>query len=417
MRPNGFGKRIYWADAEKIRVDATEYAEILKQCREEGREATTKTCAWDWDSEGTVFKEDKKNDGCSLYVSKKASFGYDHFIYLLNNHKLVKDIKDDFYPSECRGVINKLFKKYNGCTLYKAYHTVDSRIYRNLVPKPTYYLIDKGWGKEHSHVQYADVSSMFPSCARGRLPDAKTAVQYEGRVRPTEEYPFAFYLNSHHCAEYGVFDTHDYLKLPKEYMRMQCFTQRGKRTISIYNNIKDYQDVTVLMKASDYEMTEVFEEINTWKAIPDLCALAKAISNKGLGTFHHNPEKQGKEYLMDYYHVAAIFIGRANAKQYAMVRKIEDEGGVILSLIVDSIIYRFHDQIGIPKKVLGEYYAEFSDVNFRTTNAINKYVLYDDDGNILKCVISGVENPIPINKPEDIDYYNKKEDEDDEEII
>lgn len=405
MRPNGFGKRIYWADAEKIRVDATEYAEILKQCREEGREATTKTCAWDWDSTVTVFKESTQGKYRSIYVSKKASFGYDHFIYILNGFKLVKDIKDDFYPSECRSVVNKLFQEKNGCTMFKAYHTVDSRDYQSLVPKPVYYLLEGINRKELKHVQYSDVSSMFPACARGRLPDAKTAVQYEGRVRPTEEYPFAFYLNSHHCAEYGVFDTHDYLTLPLEYRKMQCFTERGK---PIYSNIKDYQDVTVLMKASDYEMTEVFEEVFSWRANPNKKALSKAIANKSIGTLHKNPANVGKEYLMDYYHLAAIILGRANAKQYEMVQKIEDEGGVILSLIVDSIIYTFHEQVGIPKKVLGEYYAEFSDVNMRTTDAINKYVLYDNSG-ILKCVVSGVEHPIPINKPEDIDIYNKGE--------
>lgn len=318
---------------------------------------------------------------------------------------------------QCRSEILKSFKKHNdGMSMVKAFGTTSSDEFRYLVPKPVYYLSPnkRNYFTNIEDGQYIDVSSMYPACACGKLPTTKGMIRLNGRVEPTEDYPFAFYLKSHHCAEYGVFDTHEYLNLRKEYYMWQCFTDKPRK--AIYNHIEDDDEITVLMPASEYEMTDVFEEIYAKKCAGD--PLSKAIANKGIGALHRAPNERKHEVLRDYYHLAAIILGRANAKMHAMVHKIEyDEGYEVLSCIVDSIIYRGEKNFGINEKVLGAFYNEFGvntarkGIILRMTDCINKYVIADkeDPKKILKYVLSGIPTSEQhIEKLEDIDKYFKK---------
>lgn len=65
-----------------------------------------------------------------------------------------------------------------------------------------------------THTYKADIKSAWPSMLRGPLPDATTAKEVSGRVAPTAEFPFAFYVKSGHTAEYSKFDTRDFLTNP-----------------------------------------------------------------------------------------------------------------------------------------------------------------------------------------------------------
>lgn len=396
---------IHWHDAETRFVDGPEYEQIRAGLiAEGGHVAELNTSAKEWFSHPLTWKEDTAGSIHELFIARESDFGHDLFIYKMNDKKLARDILfKPIHPSMCKKRISDLFEEITGSTLCKAFKPVDSREFMFCVPKSVYYHDPIYARQEIDGINYADVSSMFPANARGRLPDAHTVIRIEGYAKPTEEYPFAFYLKSHHCAEYGVFDTHDYMKLPNRYFMWQCLTDSGK---PIYKTVPDKMEVTVLMKPSEYEMTEVFEQLYKEKLAGD--PLAKAIQNIGIGTLHKNPKKSHKEYIMDYYHLAAIILGRSNAKQWKAVREIERGGGLVISLIVDSIIYTGYKQIGGQKKVLGEYYGEFTDVCLRATDSINKYVIYDRNGEILKCVISGIKDPIEIKSPEDIDIYNKE---------
>lgn len=400
---------IQWSLYDQYIVDAEDIKNKLDELIKHGAHlAKTKTSLNEWTSAEYVYRTDEKGKWTYLYFKEGNDFDTRLCVYKCNKFKRKSEYDErdakDIHSSDCKAEIVKLLKKHTGTTLCKAFKPVSSEDYKNIVPKPVYYVNRGLLLKNIGNVQYSDVSSMYPANARGRLPDAHTAQKFDGRVEPNEEYPFAFYLKSNHCAEYGVFDTHEYMSLPTKYYMWQCYTD-GK---PIYNDVKDEDEVTVLMKASKYEMTKVFEEIYQRKLDGD--PIAKAVANIGIGTLHRNPSTYHYKVMHDYYHVAAIILGRSNRMQYDMIEKIENNGGTLLQAIVDSLIYIGEENYGIDTKVLGEYYNEFHQtVNYRAAN-INKYVIYNDEGNILKYVVSGVDKEMQnIKTPEDIDMYRESD--------
>ena len=72
-------------------------------------------------------------------------------------------------------------------------------------------------------------------------------------MQPTEEYPFAFYASGH-CAEYGVFDTHEWLGSPL----FPYLFRLDQREDYAFNPLSDEEELTILMKASDYTMDSVW---------------------------------------------------------------------------------------------------------------------------------------------------------------
>ena len=255
---------------------------------------------------------------------------------------------------------------------------------------------------------------MYPWAATGRMPTTKGMKTVQGRAFPSEEYPFAFYLKSNHVAEYQRFDTHDYLKLDRDFRNYMNYVTRNGKMKHKYNEVEDKDEVTVLMKAADKELTDTFLYFyhlkEKSKKDTEDYRLAKFIMNAGIGTFHKNPDKRGKEEINDYYHIAAIVKGRANQKIIDTFNQIREQGNIVLQVIVDGIIYLplEQDNIGIDKKVLGEFKIEYEDVIYRSNGVLNRYVISDGE-KLLKVVLSGYEHGIDlIKKLEDIDLYNKE---------
>lgn len=401
---------VYWKNVESTIVDDIDIEEKVAELQSHGAlEAVTRTAGWEWLSTPYVYKIDKKGKWTTLFFGEE---GKPLQRWMCNAYKPASEYQKrkeaGISSQQCRNEIVKLFKKYTGSTLCKAFKPVSSSEFKDLVPKPLYYVDENRLFQEICSAQYIDVSSMYPGNARGRLPDAHTAVTIQGYAKPSEEFPFAFYLKSHHCAEYGVFDTHDYLDLPMKYYRWQNYYRKNERLFPIYKDVADEDEITVLMQPSEYELTEVFEEINRRKMAGD--KLAKAISNVGIGTLHKNPDTYNVSELKDYYHIAAIVLGRSNKQQYDMIAKLESNGYVLLQGIVDSLIYVGEENYGTEQKVLGEYYNEFhGTVKYRGAG-INRYVIYNDNREILKCVVSGVDEELQdVKVPEDIDKYKKVE--------
>lgn len=374
----------------------------------------SKTILDDWLSYTYAYRIEKGSKWSALFFMDRDQFGYPILhIWRCNAYKSKDEYAErkdrNIRPVDCKNEIVRLFKKHCKTSLCRAFKPISYEMFHNCVPKPAYYIDRDLCCADIYPAHLIDVSSMYPAAARGRMPDAHTALIMQGYHKPTAEYPFAFYLKSNHCAEYGVFDTHDYLNLPDRYAIWQMYTIHEQRVINIYSQVDDRNEVTVLMKKSRWELTQVFEEIYQRKNAGD--PMAKAVSNIGIGTLHKNPENnaftKGQD-INDYYHLAAVILGRANKQQYDMIDKIESAGGVVLQGIVDSLIYYGDFEFGTTEKQLGEYYNEFGKPIHYRGSGINKYVLYDDEKNILKFVVSGVKKGEQIiEKPEDIDIYGK----------
>lgn len=310
--------------------------------------------------------------------------------------------------------IRAKFQELEGKRMRDVFGTVSSKEYRRLVPKPCYFIDNNFMLENIEGTKVIDITSMYPWAATGKMPTTKDMKTVKGRAFPTEEYPFAFYLKSNHVAEYQRFDTHDYMKLDRDLRNMMITETRNGKVRAKYEFIEDKDEVTVLMKAADKELTNTFLYFYDLKAKSKKDSedylLAKFVMNAGIGTFHKNPDKRGKEAINDYYHIAAIVKGRANQKIIDTFNQIREEGNIVLQVIVDGIIYLplEKDNVGIRNKVLGEFKIEYEDVIYRSNGLLNRYVISDGD-KLLKVVLSGYEHGIDlIKKMDDIDLYNKE---------
>ena len=239
----------------------------------------------------------------------------------------LKTVKDEF-----KIIHNESFKTVFG--------TVEQNILR-CVPKQFY------WSKKANYKGLAnsvDFSSHYPAAACGILPDSHNAICYKGTVKPTKEYPFAFYIKSGHIAIYGELDTHLWL----------C-NRFGKRTLfrdkTVRKNFDDRfkedvlpsEDITILMKAAKYTLSEVYYKLyNARKDDED----AKLFLVASIGQMHR------KRYVRDKYaHLAAVIIARANMRMLNLTSKISLDD--IIQIQVDGIIYTGLKKIGIDDKYLG----------------------------------------------------------------
>ena len=204
------------------------------------------------------------------------------------------------------------------------------------VPKQLY------WSKNARYVgpvNSVDFSSHYPASCCGTLPDSHTAITVKGTVKPTAEYPFAFYIKSGHIAIYKEMDSHNWLinRLPMN----QLFRMKTVRKLfddRFQPLVKPKDDVTILMKASKYTLDSVWQYFyNTRKDDDD----AKLILVAAIGQMHR------KLYTRDKYaHIAAVCIARANQKMLELTAKLKLED--ILQIQVDGVMYTGNQIIGIP---------------------------------------------------------------------
>lgn len=393
----------YLTDIETV-DNAFIEAKVKKLIKHGGVDVTSsKSKREDWNENEISYHLDRKKNSCILYVKENDKFK--RYIAKLESST------EDITPAMCGTELRKVFTEKTGVTLKKAFGTTSSNDIRLCCPKPLYY-INKGFCNiTLDNVSGIDVVSMYPACVRGNLPDAHTAIEVNGRVEPSEEYPFAFYLKSHHCAEYGVFDTHEYMSIyfDAELNKWLCYNSLKK--CCMYNIIDDEDEVTVLMKPSSYSFDTTMETFMERKMNGD--PLAKAVMNIGLGTLHKNPDRQrgmkkGEE-IQSYYHFCAIMQGRANAMQLRTMKDIKEHKGIVIQAIVDSIIYIDNCKVdyGTTEKVFGQYHLDYKKHQFRMANIINRYVV-SDGKEIVKVRLSGDFDKETIKKLEDIDQFNSK---------
>lgn len=263
--------------------------------------------------------------------------------------------------------VSTKFQSRCGLTITKAFGSSPEE-FKNCIPKQFYYInekyIDKANAKNpHKHISAIDFCSQYPTNLCGDLPDYNTAVTYEGTVKPTKEYPFAFYLKSGHCAEYNSFDTHDWIT---SYFKVDLLGRKENKFNGIYN-INPEEDTTILMKASKYHLAP---EMRYFYSMRKKTIEAKLVMNAFIGFLHrenYNSHKQA--------HIAAIVIARSNEKMRKLAEEIQFENGYdsIVHICVDGCIYKSLKKYGIQEKALGNIYQEFYDCDFKLTG-MNCYV-------------------------------------------
>lgn len=410
--------KLKWVGVERMQVTFAELDKKIEEFKKQGLHEIEKNSSLSAWASGAFSIDNSKmraeNDGLkTLYVyTPENGFA----IYWACKTTTTKVKAQQLHVGS---LIKAKFQEIEGKRMRDIFGTVSSDDYRRLIPKPVYYIDKRFTFMNVSKVKVIDVTSMYPWASMGDMPTIKGAKTLNGCVAPSSDFPFAFYLKSGHVAEYKRFDTHDYedfKKIPKNLAQFLLVeTSTSGHLIQKYKSIPDSDEITVLMPKAKKQLTNTFlyfyDLKNAAAKDSDDYNLAKFVMNAGIGCLHRNPAKHGLNEMPDYYHIAAIIKGRANAKIIETYKQILDNGNLPLQIIVDSVIYieGNADNLGIKDKKLGEFKIEYSNVNYRSNGLLNRYVLFDKNDNLLKITLSGYENGIEkIKRPEDIDEYVKE---------
>lgn len=358
-------KSIFWQQETKPEVlTVEEWKEMYLLVRDAGEKTTTLTRRSQWyaiaDKGMMAYHVKVKGKYRQLYTYSHET-GY-HW-YTTNDYDTSKD---GHSGTDAIRYFTKAFGLTYGTgaddktAFRKTYGTTDEE-FKACVPKQFYWIDKSQIGKTLCNVSSIDDSSHYPAAAKGKMPDSHTAVQYEGRVEPTAEYPFAFYLKSGHFKEYNGVDTQQWL--------------HSKYMISLFD-LKDdtknpflpaNEDITVLMKPAPVQMDLLWEMLYSLKSENPKAKLAM---NATIGNWHRRTYRQYR-----YAHLAAVTIARANDKMLKAIKLIGEER--VLHICVDGIIY-IGGAVTDKDKRLGKFVQEFTNCTFQM-RSMNTYMAFEND--------------------------------------
>lgn len=212
-------------------------------------------------------------------------------------------------------------------------------------------------------VYKADVSSAFSSQIMKDLPTLHECKQVSGRVDPTEEYPFAFYIKSKHIKCFDGYDSHELNSIWfKEYYKCDdSVDPKDDETILCKKMPAKYYDA--LKKTFQYFYDHRKEEADN-----------KTVMNATIGYFHRN---NNPALSM----LAAIIILRCNIDMIRRCKQLTKEGNTVLFIATDSIAWLGKlSSAATDEKRLGTFTYEGKDIQFLGISP-KAYQWLDNNGN------------------------------------
>lgn len=221
---------------------------------------------------------------------------------------------------------------------------------RKCVPSPInwahpFYCLERG--KIAEDCVKADICSAYGTEASKTLPDCHPATiqVVEGLVEPTEDFPFAFYLESGHMAIWGEGDTFS-------------LNQSPYITCDHTKPVFPFEERTMLLPVAQGNLHDVFEDLYEGrKDNPD----NKAIMNMTIGMFHRKKSRLDSENLWP---LAAVIKFRCNKRIVDTCERLRELGQTPILINTDSIMWRGEivagmEQIFSDKKKLGNFTYEY----------------------------------------------------------
>jgi hypothetical protein len=329
-----------------------------------------------------------------LYVRDKDGVLHHYQANMIDDSKNQNGIvKVNYMGTKCNKILNAKFKEINGVTTRKAFGYCQRPIIHKCVPKQFYYIDNSYSGKLLHNVSKADYTSHYPANIYGRLPTWHGHKVLDGTVKPTEEYPFAFYINSGHIAELDTFDTHDWLDHPLNF----CLFGEN------FDYTPPEHDITILCKASSYTFDDTYQyffDRRKSNAYISDGITAKNVLNSTIG-YMHLKDVDNKKNRLD--HIAAVVIARSNQKMLGAIDNVGLHN--VLMAVVDSIIYKGNWEIGTEEKCLGELHQEIVGADF-IMRGTNQYMFFRD-GELIEKKHGGFNKNLYFDKPEDILLWEK----------
>lgn len=362
---------INWKEESKqINITKAEMQDKIDKLKDEfGDECETKTNRYIF-----TYRTDRRGYYKYLYTYENKQY----IVYTCNTYNDAANdgttsITSDKIGTKSQRAENKLFEELNGVSERFAFGYCNRELIHYCIPKQLYHINGLYINKELHNISKADYSSHYPDCMQGKLPDWKKHKELKGRIEPTEEYPFAFYINGHMCAEYGRFDMHNW--------KYHILSHDLFREDDLKLNIPDDEEITILCKASKYELTSTEQKLYEYKLRGEMIEgiTAKEVLNSAIGYKHLSNLKSNKCKLD---HVAAITIARANQQMIDLI----DELGYrnVLQVVVDGIIYKGKNEIGVREKYLGALVQENTNCDF-IMRGINQYMFFKDGEYVDSC--------------------------------
>lgn len=388
-------KYINWnQEASKVNLDEQQYHDLLEEFLSNPKYERISSLVSDdgvvlYNTGKRTVREAFKDNCFEIYTPRSKRVKYHRIYCRIDGEYIIyqyrKDGKEDHTDIDPVAEVEAKFKERTGCSLRKAFSSSPYEL-RDIIPAPLYYLNNKHRSYSHSIkkllVHSIDGCSQYPTAACDLLPTANHSKTVQGRVEPNEEYPFAFYLNSKHIAVYNEFDTHNWLK--SHYA--ESIIYRDEDDPNKYQRVKNFKDedeVTLLMKASDYTLKE---EMEYWfmvkESYPKGSAereMAKHILNALIGNFHRKKKSGYYSYAdLPLNHVAAVIIARANNRMIERINKIIPER--LIHVCVDGIIFKgkqiFTDVVDSKHRALGKFELEYTNCQ-AAFMGINQYIIVD----------------------------------------
>lgn len=293
--------------------------------------------------EGYFIRKDK-NDKNRIEVCGGVYFKKDLRLF---RYSISQSYIDDFGALDAWIEFKNKVNQYLGVSvgdifggLPEEYHK-----YRKCVPSPinwahpAYTLSD---GLVSGECVKADICSAYGTEASKVLPDCheKLLRREPGRIEPTEDYPFAFYLNSGNMAIYQEGNTYQLNK--SSYIT-------NDHTVFI----PDSEEETLLLPATKHSLRSVFEDLyDGRKDNPN----NKGVMNMTIGMFHRKKYTYQEDNLWP---VAAVVKFRCNKRIVDMCEELKSRGQVPLLINTDSILWEGNDTEGFAtEKKLGNFTIE-----------------------------------------------------------
>lgn len=355
MRGGGISYSIWWNRITPTMVSYDKMNEVLDQL--EGKQLTYKETAKgaktisNLGSLGTgYFVRKNKDDINNIEICGARSNKEDDLVIF--RYKVQKHYDSEFgaldawveFQVKVSDTIGKSLNEIFG-GLPQKYHK-----YRTCVPSPInwahpYYCLERGSVAENC--VKADICSAYGTEASKTLPDChpdKLVIE-KGYAEPTEDYPFAFYLESGHMAIWNEGDTFS-------------LNQSPYITCDHTKPVFAADETTLLLPVANGNLHQVFEELYEGrKDNPD----NKAIMNMTIGMFHRKKSRLDNENLWP---LAAAIKFRCNKRIIDVCEWLKDNFQLPLLINTDSILWRGSitpgmEEIFSEEKKLGNFCYEY----------------------------------------------------------
>ena len=283
---------------------------------------------------------------------------------------------------------NEKFKKYYKISINKAFtskeYKDDSFLIKKCVPTQLDYVNKFKLGKVIKHCSKSDVSSAYPYQLTKSLPTMIDSKKVKGRVEPNEEYPFAFYINSHHLAIYNELNTMDFRD---DYFYSFVYNQILQKW-QPDDTIEPEDDITILCKKSEYSFKnicdEVYNERHTNKN-------AKLYMNATIGYFQRNNNPKLA-------HLSAVVIARCANDMMKRANYLLETNKIPLLINTDAIIWLGEQDYNLCTTIkdIGNFCVEYTDANV-ILKSVKAYQIENNDGSNLITRHSGLDKEISRN--------------------